>query len=982
MKRLLTTLSAAALLALVALVPSAQASYGLEQFDVVYANEDGSTATQAGSHPFQMTTKVHFNKLTAARADGEVKDVIAEQIAGLIADPTAVPRCGLADFLDFRSGGKATRCPDSAAVGYAATSTTVIDNLAAVYNLAPPPGVALKLGFIAVNTPVTIEVGLKQSYPYNGKADVINIPQSVNVLSSELTLWGNPADPKHDPYRGLCVSSVNQDGPEGLGPIVIDNEFPEPDSYGNCTTNAANIPLLTLPRSCEGPLPTSYATDSWQNQGSWLANGEPNLSDPNWLTGSVLFHDDATPPNPQGMTGCAKLSFNPSITAQPTTKAASSPTGLDFSLDVHDEGLTNPKDGATAASDIKKAVVTLPEGFSTNPSLAEGLNVCTEADLARETVKSEPGFGCPNASKIGTVEVETPLLDENVNGALFIAKPYENPFGSLLALYIVIKNPVLGIIVKQPLKVENDPVTGRITTVAENLPQLPYSHFRLHFREGTRSPLASPPLCGTYNATATLTPWAGGPPVTTTSAFSIITGPNAGACASGNTAPFKPGLLAGTINNAAGTYSPFNLRLTRNDGEQEFTRFSIKLPPGIVGKLAGIPFCPDAAIAAAKARTGPHGGAEELAAPSCPAASEVGRTLVGAGVGPSLAYAPGKIYLAGPYNGSALSIAAITAARVGPFDLGTVVIRQALKINPETAEVFIDATGSDPIPHIIKGIPVHARDIRAYVDRPQFMLNPTSCAKTSTASTVLGSGTNFGSEVDDRPFTVTSPFQAADCASLGFKPKLALSLKGGTKRNQNPAFKAVLTARPGDANIGRAQVTLPHSEFLDQSHIKTICTRAQFAQGLHPGEKCPAGSIYGYAKAITPILDEPVQGPVFLRSSSNPLPDLVAALHNGQIDFNLVGRIDSVGDGQIRNTFEIVPDVPVKTFTLTMQGGKKGLLVNSTNLCKSTNKAIADFKGQNGKKHVFNPVLKPQCKKGRKAKGKGKGAKRSSRPAR
>jgi hypothetical protein len=347
-------------------------------------------------------------------------------------------------------------------------------------------------------------------------------------------------------------------------------------------------------------------------------------------------------------------------------------------------------------------------------------------------------------------------------------------------------------------------------------------------------------------------------------------------------------------------------------------------------------------------------------------------------VGPSLAYAPGKVYLAGPYNGSALSIAAITAAKVGPFDLGTVVVREALKINPETAEVFIDATGSDPIPHIIKGIPVHVRDIRVYVDKPDFVLNPTSCAKTSTASTVLGSGHDFGSEADDQPVTVTSPFQAADCASLGFSPKLDLSLKGSTKRGGTPAFKAVLTARKGDANIGRAQVTLPHSEFLEQSHIKTICTRVQFNQGAVPGEKCPAASIYGYAKAITLLLDEPIQGPVFLRSSSHNLPDLVAALHSGKIDVNLVGRIDSVKGGRIRNTFESVPDAPVTKFTLTMQGGKKGLLVNSTDLCKGTNKAIADFTGQNGKKHVFNPALVPDCGKGRK-KGKGK-AKRSTLP--
>ncbi len=963
MKRAALTLIGVLLSSVTLVAAPAQADYGFEYLDLTFTEADGSTATQAGSHPFAMTTTVHFNTRLDSKGneipDGETKDFRLSQPVGFAGQPSATPRCSTIDFLTVNPVTERPNCPDNSVVG--AAGVRIVNqgenfSSVSIFNLVAPPGVAAKLGFVVAREPVTIEIGVNDSPPYNIEAALANVPQAVFVYKSKIQIWGVPADPAHDSLRGSCLdTTVNQ------------VEFASTGE--SCPTNAAEVPFLTLPRSCQGPLGTSFEANSWQNPGVWAK-------------GFAQTHDGAEPPNPQGMSGCSKLGFNPTITAKPTTKAASSPTGLDFSLDVKDDGLTNPT--GIANSDIKKAVVTLPEGFSTNPSLAEGLNVCTEAELARESAFSDPGAGCPNASKIGTVEVETPLLEENVNGSLFIAKPYENPFGSLLALYMVIKNPTLGIVVKQPLKVENDPVTGRITTVADNLPQLPFSHFRLHFREGTRSPLASPPLCGAYDVKATLTPWAGGPDLTTTSAFSVIAGPNAGPCPPGNTAPFKPGLLAGTINNAAGAYSPFNLRLTRNDGEQEFTRFSIKLPPGIVGKLAGIPFCPDAAIAAAKARTGPHGGAEELAAPSCPAASEVGRTLVGAGVGPSLAYAPGKIYLAGPYNGSALSIAAITAARVGPFDLGTVVIRQALKINPETAEVFIDATGSDPIPHIIKGIPVHARDIRAYVDRSQFMLNPTSCAKTSTASTVLGSGTNFGSEVDDRPFTVTSPFQAADCASLGFKPKLALSLKGGTKRNQNPAFKAVLTARPGDANIGRAQVTLPHSEFLDQSHIKTICTRAQFAQGAHPGEKCPAGSIYGYAKAITPILDQPVEGPVFLRSSSNPLPDLVAALHNGQIDFNLVGRIDSVGDGQIRNTFEIVPDVPVKTFTLTMQGGKKGLLVNSTNLCKSTNRAIADFKGQNGKKHVFNPVLKPQCKKGRKGKAsdKGKGAKRSSRPAR
>jgi hypothetical protein len=933
MKRLALTLTTVALMALL-IAPAAQAAFGFNELDSTFTNADATQATQAGSHPFAQTVTLGFNTVPNAQfgievPDGSPKDLTVSLPPGLVGNPTVVPRCASVDFV-------LEHCPAATQVGVndliVSGPTQFFDNIA-VYNLAAPKGVAMKIGFIVIKVPITIDLTVNPNPPYNVLATLHNNANAVPVYRSALSVWGVPADPAHNSERSGCGGTS-----------------------GDCKLNLEEKPFLTLPRACEGPLATVFKSNSWENPGTFA---EPP---------PVLTHDDATPPNPQGMSGCSKLAFSPTIEAKPTTKAASSPTGLDFSLDVKDEGLSNPE--GLAASDIKKAVVTLPEGFSTNPSLAEGLNVCTEADLARESVNSKPGAGCPDASKIGTVEVQTPLLEENVNGSLFIAKPYENPFNSLLALYIVIKNPTLGIVVKQALRVENDPITGRITTVAEDLPQLPFSHFKLHFREGTRSPLASPPGCGTFKASATLTPWSGGPPLTTDSAFQIITGTGAGACPAAGAPPFHPDLVAGTINNAAATYSPFNLRLSRNDGEGEFTRFSIKLPPGITGKLAGIPFCSDAAIAAAKARTGPHGGQEELDSPSCPAASEVGRTLAGAGVGPALAYAPGKVYLAGPYNGSALSIAAITAAKVGPFDLGAVVIRSALKINPETAEVFVDATGSDPIPHIIKGIPVHARDIRVYVDRPDFVLNPTSCLRTSTASTVLGSGLDFGSASDDQPITVTSPFQAADCASLGFAPKLKLSLKGGTKRGDTPAFKAVLSARKGDANIGKAQVTLPHSEFLEQAHIKTICTRVQFAQGARPGEKCPAGSVYGYAKAITPLLDEPIEGPVFLRSSSHPLPDLVAALHSGKIDVNLVGRIDSVKGGQIRNTFESVPDAPVTKFTLTMQGGKKGLLVNSTNLCKGTNRAIADFGGQNGKRHLFNPVLEAKCGKGSKGKKK------------
>ena len=942
--------------AMLLLAGSCQASFGLQEFDVTYSDPPpagaepgtpGPPATQAGSHPYAMTTYFSVNTREQGGKvlpDEPLKDVLISQIPGFIGNQTAVSPCSTVDFLtrDTKEGADLAVpfCPDSSAVGKILVNLSplpehVLLGDSPVYLLENAPGEVARIGFWVEGTPVTADVEVSPEPPYEIVGISSDISQILDLYAAKLTLWGVPASPSHDEERGACHRGAS-----------------------SCPADASEVPFLTLPRSCRGPLASSYAVDSWLHPGVDLLDGRPNLSDPSWITGEALSHDRSD--NPQGFIGCGKLGFNPSITAKPTTKAAASPTGLDFSLDVDDEGLTNPN--GIADADIEKAVVTLPEGFSTNPSLAEGLNVCTEAQLERETGKSVPGEGCPQASKVGTVEVETPLIGESVSGALYIAKPYENPFGSLLALYIVIRNPTLGIIVKQPLEVESDPNTGQITTVAEDLPQLPFSHFRLHFREGARSPLASPPVCGSYEAKATLYPSSGAAPITTGSGFKIISGPDNTPCPSGGVPPFHPNLEAGTVSNTAGRFSPFNVKITRSDSEQEITHFSIKLPPGVAGKLAGIPLCSDAAIAAASARTGPHGGQEELESPSCPAASQVGRTLAGSGVGPSLAYAPGKIYLAGPYHGSPISFVSITSGVVGPFDIGTVVVRLAVKVNPETGEVFLDSTGSDPIPHIIKGIPVHLRDIRAYTDRPEFTFNPTSCARKSTAVTVLGSGLDFASTADDNPFVSTSPFQAADCAALPFEPKLSLSLHGGTKRGDFPKLKAFLRMRGfGEAGVARAQVTLPRSEFIANAHFNTICTRVQFKEAGGNGESCPPGSIYGWARAKTPILSDPLEGPVFLRSSEHQLPDVVASLHGQEIDVHLVGHVDSV-KGQLRNTFEAVPDAPVEWASFSFKGASKGLFENSTNLCAQKNRATVKFTGQNGKQDDYSPAVKVKCK--------------------
>jgi hypothetical protein len=944
------TLSFLATLAICALsaaigAAGASADFGIAAFDAgSRADAGGTPYVQAGGHPYTSDTTIELNSHPnpdnpeIIAPDESAKDIAVDLPTGLIGNPASVGECTLSELVHSESdevekANGAGACPIDSVIGTSYVKLGSWELRFPLINMATD-GTATTWAMNATRLIVLYEASVR---PDGGITITSrNISEGVPFYGNKVVVWGTPFDSSHDPDR--CTSSYGV-----FGAFLKDVCPAEPGTYrGPHSVNGAHVPYVTMPTRCTGSegLPYHLFGDAW--------------GDPLHLTTEA----DATA---AGTTGCDVVPFTPTISTQPTLQRAESPSGLNVELKMPTEGLLNA-DGVSQ-SHIKKAVVTLPEGVTINPSQAEGLSTCSPAQYNQEQPRQTPGTGCPQSAKIGTVDVNTPVLTEPLKGNVYVAQPHNNPFDSLLALYIVIKAPDKGVVLKFAGEVTPDPVTAQIKTTFSDLPQAPIESFTLHFREGQRSPLATPRTCGTYTTNAVFTPWANpDTTVSTSSSFQITEGVGGGPCPSGGNPPFKPGLDAGTLNNAAGRYSPFNLRLTRNDGEQEFTHFSIKLPPGILGKLAGVPFCPDAAIAAAKAPA--RTGSQEEQSPSCPAASQVGRTLVGAGVGSVLVYAPGKVYLAGPYHGSALSIAAITAAKVGPFDLGTVVVRQALKINPETAEVFIDSVGSDPIPHIIDGIAVHARDIRAYVDRPEFVLNPTGCDRTSTASTVLGSGTDFGSEADDNPITVTSPFQAADCGALGFKPKLALNLLGGTKRGDNPKLRAVLTyPRGAYANIARAQVTLPHSEFLDNEHIKTICTRIQFKEGAVPGERCPAGSVYGYAKAITPLLDEPLAGPVFLRSSSHNLPDLVAALHSGKIDVNLTGRIDSVQGGRIRNTFEAVPDAPVSKFTLTMQGGKKSLLVNSTNLCKSTNRAIAAFTAHNGKVHNFNPVLRPKCAK-------------------
>jgi hypothetical protein len=955
MRRLLTIMTGV-LVCVLGLPSGAFAGFGLKSLYTRFVGPGGEVLTQAGSHPYAMVTSFTVNTEMVGGEEFPVepaKDIELFQIPGLIGDQTAVPECSITEFFT-EAPENATGCADSTAVGIVKTTIGTGEAKATavspLYNLIPSPGRVAKLGFFILSVPVTIDIGVSADPPHELIASSRNISQILEFFSAEVLLWGVPADPVHDKERGLCY----------LG-------------GSSCTAGVPPRPFLTLPRACQGPLATTYAMDSWKHPGTRLADSLPDLSDPAWVTGEALTHDEAG--NPQGMTGCGRLGFAPSITAQPTSRAAESPTGLDVSLDINDEGLKNP--AGLAQSDIKKTIVTLPEGMTANPSLAVGLGVCTETDLARESATSGPGEGCPDASKIGTVEVETPLLEDPLRGSLYIAAPYANQFDSLLAVYFVIKDPARGIVIVQAAKVQPDLQTGRLVTTVEDIPQLPFSHFKLHFREGSRSPLVSPPGCGAYNATAELTPWSGGSPITITSAFQVITGPGETTCPTGGTPPFAPEALSGTQNNNAGAYSPFYLRIGRKDGEQELTKFTTTLPAGLTGNLSGIPFCPDAAIEAARQRT----GAQETTQPSCPAASEIGHTLVGAGVGGVLAYAPGKVYLAGPYHGSALSVVSITSATVGPFDLGTVVIRFALRINPVTAQVEIDSNGSDPIPHIIQGIVVHVRDIHVYVDREKFILNPTSCNPKSIDNTITGAGANIAIPADDVSVATSDRFQAADCANLGFKPSFKASTSGKTSRNNGAGLSVKLTypntPLGTQTNIRSVKVDLPKQLPSRLTTLQKACTDAQFE--ANPAG-CPAASRVGTAVATTPILPVPITGPAYFVSHGGAkFPELILVLQGYGITIDLHGETFISKTGITSSTFHAVPDQPVTSFQLTLPQGPNSALAANGNLCTSALKMPTQFTAQNGMViKQSTPITTTGCPK-KKPKHKAKKAGKASR---
>ncbi|MGN6663607.1 MAG: hypothetical protein ACTHK6_05305 [Solirubrobacterales bacterium] len=790
---------------------------------------------------------------------------------------------------EFSGSSGKSECPLASQVGVTEVTLTEYGTLIEpVYNMYSPGGdIVARFGFIAGAYPTLINVRVDPTN-YSLVATVEGASSSAELISAVTTLWGVPASPIHNELRLTPQEAVNHQLP------------PKGRSSGQ-----PEIPFLSNPTDCGSQRQVTITATSYQLPGS---------------------PSSITAPFPR-ITGCEKVVFHPTFTATPTNPESSAPTGLDATLEIPQNEAPN----GYATSTLKSAVVDLPQGLTINSAAADGLVACSPEEVGFGT--SEPSH-CPDAAKIGSAEIEVPALEHTLEGSVYQRTPEP---GHLFRFWLVTDEQ--GVHLKLPAEIEANALTGQLRTIFAGIsslggnPQVPVEALRLHIFGGPRAPLATPASCGTYQTHFEFTPWSGNPPSFGDTPMQIT-----GGCGKGG---FAPTLDAGMVSLRAGSYSTFTMTLTRNDGEANPQGIEIHLPQGLLARLGGIPLCPEADAASA----------------SCPESSRVGSLAAATGVGgaplwiPQPGRAPTAVYLGGPYKGAPYSLISRVSAQAGPFDLGTVVNRAGIYVDPETALATIV---TDPLPQILEGVPIAYRAIHVEVDRKHFTLNPTDCSAKEIKATVAAAvGTTA---------TASSSFQATNCAKLAYKPKLKISLDGSSKRTGHPALKAVLTQGKGQANTAAATVQLPDHIFIDQAHIADPCTRVQFAE-----ERCPKLSVLGHATAHTPLLREPLKGPVYFRSngSARELPDVVADLR-GPIHIVLVGYVDSVPVkgtelARIRTRFAHVPDAPVTKFTMSLFGGKRGLLVNSANLCKVDHRAKVGLMAQNGRSHSSQQSLAPDC---------------------
>jgi hypothetical protein len=896
---------------------STSAGFGFQSFEVSMTQAPppgsppgtlGAPATQAGSHPYALTVTFELNKAlndgTLDPVGGEVKNLAVNAPPGLTGDPNAATQCTRQE-LDIEA------CPSGSQIGVDTVGIgDVGENLLVlefpVYNMVPPPGVPAEFAFDIEHVHVFLEASVRTGSDYGITVHAENITQQAPIYNST-TLWGVPGDPSHDAQRCTAVNGYYLCGLQ---------------------SDAPTTPFLTLPTSCEGSQAFSAQASTWEEpnqlaQASFLASG---------LGGSTL-----------GFTGCERLHFDPLLNIQPETPVAGAPTGLNVDLRFSQE-----EAGGLVSANLRDATVSLPVGMTLSPSAAAGLGACTPEEIGLGNA-GRPS--CPASSQVATAEASTPILTHPLVGAVYLAQQDVNPFGSLIALYLVLEGS--GVVIKLPGEVRLDSQTGQITTTFKNSPDQPVSDIKLSFFGGPRAPLVNPGACAGYTTTSQLTPWsapASGPAREPSSSFEIDQG-----C---QTLGFAPSFTAGTTDNQAGAFSPFSVTFSRNDGEQDLDGITVRTPQGLLGVLKGVERCPEPQ--ASQGTCGPN--------------SLIGHTTVAVGPGPDPVYVQGgQVFLTGPYKGAPFGLSVVVPAVAGPFNLGNVVVRAAVSIDPHTAQITVT---SDPLPTILQGIPLQVRTVNVTIDRAGFMFNPTNCESL----TVGGSLTS----THGATAAVSSPFEAANCANLPFHPVFTVSSQAKTSKKDGASLTVKTTYPAGtQANIRSVAVLLPKQLPARLTTIQQACPEATF--NANPAS-CPAGSNIGIATASTPILASPVTGPAYLVSHGGAaFPDVVAILQGEGVTVDLVGSID-IKHGVTSSTFASIPDAPISSFQLALpEGPHSGLAAvlpakAKGSLCGQSLSMPFTITAQNGAVLKQTPKITvtgcPRVKaKAKKKHGKGKGKK-------
>ncbi|MET0602882.1 MAG: hypothetical protein ABW167_12915 [Baekduia sp.] len=843
-------------------------------------DEFGAFTRQAGSHPdFTFTFSVPTDPNSTLPVEA-VHAVDVDLPLGMIGDPNAVTDC---DYRDFAPpGAGVAQCPLSSQVGVADVDYGG-HAVVGVYNLAHGPDVPARFGINYLGTIAVIDARVRPG-DYGISAASVSISQALPVRAIKLTLWGVPADESHDQLRG------------GL---------PDVDGPPKHLNGGARRAFFSAPTSCtESPVSFTVRGDSWENRG--VFDTRTITED---VEGTPLVFD-----------GCDRLPFAPSVDVKALSRVADAPSAL--AVDVKVPQSSDP-DGVSTAH-VRKVVMTLPEGFTVSPSSAAGLGACSPAQIGLDNVGAP---SCPDSSKLGRVSIDTPVLPDPLTGDIILASQNDNPFRSLIAMYLVVKGP--GFYVKLPGRVDLDQGSGQLKVTFDNTPQLPFSEMKVDLQGGSQAALATPTTCGTYNTHVEISSWASDVPVSLDSPTRIDQGCDRKA--------FSPSFTAGTNNGAAGQFSPFTFSLTRPDGMGYFSGVQMGLPKGMLADIGSVPQC-DAGAAQAGA---------------CPEASRIGETHVLSGPGAQPLPVKGNVYLTGPYNGApfGLAIQVPTAGQAGPFDLGVITVRAGIYVD-RRANVSVK---SDPLPTIIQGIPLRMRQVNVTVDRARFMFNPSSCAQQS----VFGSFLSTAGERSDQ----TVAFQPNGCGDLDLNQKLSLNLtnKSQMTDGKHPGVDAtVVDAGPGSggANLKKVEVKLPLSLALDPDNAQGLCKPEQ-----RVALNCPKTSIVGQATAKS-VLPHDLTGPVYfvegLRKDPKSgrtirtLPKLWIPLSGDgvTIDLDAGSAVDSTG--RLATTFDAIPDAPIKRFQLKIAGGKHGILVVSgkPGACDRDKTMATRFTGHNGQVKV------------------------------